>query len=182
MKNVRVIALVAACGMAMAVALAANASGQQAGDITAASEPSRGPQTITLTLDEAVRLAEGLAPRLGEFRARVDLATAGLQDARSGRKPDLSAFAGYSRWNNVPPWTIVQDGVPMVVFPNLPNNVLFELRGSVPLYTGGRAEANIAAAERTITASNYDVDAESANIKLWVTSIYWEMVLAIEQS
>ena len=139
------------------------------------------PRTLSLSLDEAVQLAEGLAPRLGEFRALVDLATAGLQNAKAGRMPTLRTGASYSRWNNVPEWTILQDGVPTVIYPNLPNNVLLELNGSVPLYTGGRVEADMAAAERNIAASNHDVAAETANLELLVTTTYWQLVLAIEQ-
>ncbi len=191
MKNAGVIVLVLVCGVATMVPLTADAAGprpgsgasgqQAAGTTPATGEPARGPQTISLSLAEAVQRAEGLAPRLSEFRALVDLATAGLQNARSGRKPSLNARASYSRWNNVPDWTILQDGVPTVVYPNLPNNVLRELGGSIPLYTGGRVEADIAAAERNIAASNHDVDSETANLRLLVTSIYWELVLATEQ-
>jgi outer membrane protein TolC len=140
-----------------------------------------GPPTISLSLEEAMQLAEGLAPRLGEFRALVALAEAGVQSAEAGRMPTLSSRASYSRWNNVPEWTILQDGVPAVIYPNLPNNVLLDLSGSVPLYTGGRVEAGIAAAERILAASGHDVESETANQRLLVTATYWELALAIEQ-
>jgi len=200
MKNAGAIVLVLVCGFAAmlpgsAVAVGAEPGvpppeereGQQAGqqadqqDTEPTPSPFGAPRTIRLSLDEAIRLAEGLAPRLGEFRALVDLATAGLQNAKAGKMPTLRAGASYSRWNNVPEWTIFQDGVETVVYPNLPNNVLLELGGSVPLYTGGRVDADMAAAERNIAASNHDVATETAKLELLVTTTYWQLVLAIEQ-
>ncbi len=199
MNTAAAILLASACGLASMLPTAAAARSSERSDgasPTRPAEPSAGqadeqaPRTgaepqagrvINLGLDEAVRLAEGLAPRLGELRAYVALAEAGLAGAKSGRMPKLDFTAGYSRWNNVPEWTILQDGVPTVVYPNLPNNVLFELGGSLPLYTGGRVEAEVAAAERDIAARNLDLEAASADLEHLVTSTYWELVLAIEQ-
>ena len=167
MKKAGAIVLVFVCGIATM--------------LSAAEAQQEGPRTIRLSLDNAIELADGLAPRLGEFRALVDLATAGLKSAKADRLPTLGFRAGYARYNNVPEWTILQDGIPTVIYPNLPNNVLFELGGSVPLYTGGRVDAEIEAAEHNIAASARDVESEAANLKLVVTTTYWQLVLAIEQ-
>jgi len=188
MKNAGAKFLIFACGIAILLPGVAHAGspaapppaqeeGQQAAAPTLA--PLGTPRTLALSLGEAIRLAEGLAPRLGEFRALVDLADAGLENAKAGRMPTLSAGASYSRWNNVPEWTFLQDGP--VIYPNLPNNVLLQLSGTVPLYTGGRVEADIAAAERNIAASNHDVASQTADVRLLVTNTYWELVLAVEQ-
>ena len=160
MNSTRVVALVITCGFAI---------------FPRAALSQEGAQTISLSLDEAIELAESLAPRLSEFRALVAVAEAGVQNAKAGRMPTLDSSARYSRWNNVPEWTILQDGVPTVIYPNLPNNLLLELAGSVPLYTGGRVEAGIAAAERNLAASSHDVESETANLRFLVTTTYWEL-------
>jgi outer membrane protein TolC len=187
MKKAAAIVVVLVCGcIALQPAAAAAATGRSTGGRGQEASPpdpaSIGrPRDVRLSLDEAIQLAEQSAPRLGEIRAYVDRAVAGLQSAEAGRMPTLDATASYTRWNNVPEWTILQDGVPTVIYPNLPNNVLLELDGSLPLYTGGRVDAGVAIAERDIAASNHDLEAARANLELQVTTIYWDLTLAIEQ-
>lgn len=180
MRNAAAVVVVFACAAAtLPSGAAAGPAPQQAGapDPT----PVGTQQTLSLSLDEALRMADESSPRLEQFRALVDLANAGLEGAKSGRMPTLEGTASYSRWSNVPEWIILQDGVPTVIYPNLPNNVAFELSGSVPLYTGGRVEAEEEAAEHDISARTHDVATATADLGLQVTRGYWELSRAISQ-
>jgi outer membrane protein TolC len=147
----------------------------------AAQSEAEAGRTVELSLNEAIELAEGLSPRLAEFRALVSRAEAGRQRAEAGKLPTLTTQAGYRRYNNVPEWTVQQGPEEILVFPNLPNFWYATLSGSYPLYTGGRVESEVEAAEHTIAASNKDLDSQAADLELQVTSTYWQLVLAIEQ-
>jgi outer membrane protein TolC len=68
-----------------------------------------------------------------------------------------------------------------LIFPNLPNFWNLKLSGLIPLYSGGRVPAEITAAEHTVLASNHELESQTDNLELQVTSIYWQLVLAIEQ-
>jgi len=138
-------------------------------------------RTFQLSLSEAIELAEGLSPRLGEFRAMVSLAEAGMERAEAEKLPHLSTQAGYRRYNNVPDWTVNQGSEEVLIFPNLPNLWFATLNGSYPLYTGGRVESEVRAAGHTIAASHRDLESQAANLELQVTSIYWRLVLSMEQ-
>ena len=147
----------------------------------AAQEKTGARRTFQLSLSEAIELAEGSSPRLGEFRAMVNLAEAGRERANAEKMPHLSTQAGYRRYNNVPEWTVQLGPQEILIFPNLPNLWFATLSGSYPLYTGGRVESEVRAAEHTIAASNKDLESQAANLELQVTSIYWQLVLSIEQ-
>lgn len=149
--------------------------------MAAAQEEAGAGQSIQLSLSEAIELAEGSSPRLGEFRAMVSLAEAGRERAAAAKLPHLSSQAGYRRYNNVPEWTVQQGPDEVLIFPNLPNLWFAALSGSYPLYTGGRVESEVRAAEHTIAASNKDLESQTFNLRLQVTSIYWQLVLSIEQ-
>ncbi|MGD8816536.1 MAG: TolC family protein [Acidobacteriota bacterium] len=184
MKNAAAVFVVFVCAAALPSGAAAAPTPQEAGATQRADAPNPAvgtPQTLSLSLAETLRLADERSPRLGQFRARIDLATAGLEGAKSGRMPTLHGVASYSRWSNVTPWTIEMGGVPTVVYPNLPNNATFELSGSVPLYTGGRVEAEEEAAEHDISAATHDVATATADLGLQVTRSYWELSRAISQ-
>jgi outer membrane protein TolC len=138
-------------------------------------------RTVQLSLSEAIELAKGTSPRLEEFRAMISLAEAGKERASAEKQPHLSTQAGYRRYNNVPEWTVQLGPEEILIFPNLPNLWFATLSGSYPLYTGGRVESEVRAAEHTISASNKDLESQTANLELQVTSIYWQLVLSIEQ-
>jgi outer membrane protein TolC len=176
MKKTTAFLLMGAFGFAAANGAPAEAQSQAA--VRTEAEAGR---RVELSLSEAIELAEGLSPRLAEFRAMVNLAEAGRERAGAAEKPTLTTQAGYRRYNNVPEWTVQQGPEEVLIFPNLPNFWSATLSGSYPLYTGGRVESEVRAADHTIAASNKDLESQTANLELQVTSIYWQLALSIAQ-
>jgi len=191
MKKTGAILVIAAWGLAATALPTAGATGagapgppvgqRQDEAVLGAETQVEAERTLHLSLGEAIQLAEGLAPRLGEFRAMISLAEAGLVGAKAGRLPQIDLLAGYRRYNNVPEWTVQQGPDEVLIFPNLPNFWQLEVNGLMPLYDGGRVKSNIEAAEHTIAASNRDLESQTADLELQVTSVYWQLALAREQ-
>ena len=151
------------------------------GALPSRAEPAMEAPSIRLTLDEALERARGRSPRLGQLRALETWAEAGARGARVQRLPQIDLAAGYMRASNVPELTLFAPGQPpRTIFPNLPDNYRARLEASVPLYTGGRIEGGIVAAEQEKAAATREVQAGTADLILETTAAYWSLVTARE--
>jgi outer membrane protein TolC len=155
---------------------------------TAAQEPpAAAPELLRLTVDEAVRLAVAVSPRLARLSAQQAASEAQRRAASGERLPQVELSAGYTRRSEVPELTIFAPNadptVPVqriTVYPNIQDN--WRLRGSValPLYTGGRVAGQIEAAEQGRLAAQEDVNAGRADLRLETKTAYWSLVTARE--
>jgi outer membrane protein len=144
-----------------------------------ASPPAQ--TAAVLTLDRAI--AEGLANsrRIAELQARSDAADFAAEGRRAAELPMASAQAGYTRTNHVDEFAIVlPNGARQVVYPDIPDNYRARLDLQWPIYTGGRADALLRAAEAERTATGKDLDAARADLRLEITRAYWAVVTARE--
>lgn len=144
-------------------------------------QPAAAQSPLRLTLDEAI--ARGLANshRLAELQARKE----GAEAAEAGRAvasmPSLSVVAGYSRTNHVQEFSLARPGqLPVVVYPDVPDNYRARFDLTWPLYSAGRTGALERAAEAERKASEEDLAAARADLRLEITRAFWALVAAIE--
>jgi outer membrane protein TolC len=142
---------------------------------TAAQEPLR------LTLDEAISRGLANSHRLAELQARKQGAEAAEAGRGAASMPSLSILAGYMRTNHVEEFTIVQPGQrALVVYPDVPDNYRTRLDLAWPVYSGGRTDALERAAEAERKASEEDIVAARADLRLEITRAFWALVSAID--
>ena len=140
---------------------------------------AQGP--VRLTQDEAVNRALENSHRLAEANARVTGAQATIRSRQAAEQPTLTASGGYTRTNHVDPFAIVQPvGGLRVLYPDAPDNYYARLAFQWPIFTFGRTDALIRAAEAEARASSEDVRTARADLRLETIRAYWALVTAIE--
>jgi outer membrane protein TolC len=135
---------------------------------------------IRLTVDGAVSRAFAASHRLAEARAREQGAQAAARGAGLADRPIVTATAGYTRTNHVPEFAFVQNGSRVVVYPDVPDNVVSRLALQWPIYTSGRVDALERAAEAEAQAVAADIEITRADLRLEVVRAYWAAVTARE--
>ncbi len=136
---------------------------------------------VPLTLADA--LARGLeaSHHLAELRAREAGARAVLEATHAAERPILSAQAGYTRTNHVEEFFLtLPGGAQRALYPDIPNNYRTRLDLQWPIYTAGRTDALQRAASAEIAATEADLDAARADLRLEITRAYWALVTAGE--
>jgi outer membrane protein TolC len=176
---------------AVLVLSAATARAQQPTTVTTGA-------TVTLSLDEALRLVQTTSQTIDVARAGVVRASGGRLQARSQYLPQLSASAGYTRTlksqfqsfagggSSRPDSTTTDttSGGPGGGFDlsktsfGAANQYAFGLSFSQNVYSGGRITAQNRAAEAQLRSANIEVDAQRAQAWLDVTQAYYDAVLA----
>ena len=140
----------------------------------AAQEP-----TLRLTLEDALSKAVEASHRLAEARARENAAQAGVAVRESAERPTVTANAGYTRTNHVLPFSVPSaSGIPLLVYPDVPNNYSTRLEMRWPIYTGGRTDALERAARAEAEAVGAERQTTQADLRLEVTRAYWALVTA----
>lgn len=140
---------------------------------------AQGPPTQRLTLDDALSKAAETSHRLAEARARESAAQAGVAVRESAERPTVTATAGYTRTNHVLPFSVPSpSGIPLLVYPDVPNNYSTRLEMRWPIYTGGRTDALERAARAEAEAVGAERQTAQADLRLEVTRVYWALVTA----
>jgi len=136
-----------------------------------------------LTLDAAITQGFEYSRRLAELEARAQAADFAVAGRRAAELPVASAQAGYMRTNHVEEFSVVAPGPPptrQVVYPDIPDNYRTRLDLQWPIYTGGRSDALLRAAEAERTATGKDLETARADLRLEITRAYWAVVTARE--
>ncbi len=137
------------------------------------------PDTLRLTLEDAVARARTAAPRLRELRSLAGAAAADARAARAARLPSVDLRGGYSRWSDVPELVLALPGQPpRTLFPNLPDNWTARAALALPLWTGGRLGAAARAAGLQEEAAARDADSGEAALVLETVAAYWDLAVA----
>jgi len=143
------------------------------------SVAAQGPPTLRLTLEDALSKAVETSHRIAEARARESAAQAGVAIRESAERPTVTASAGYTRTNHVLPFSIPSPvGIPLLVYPDVPNNYTTRLEMRWPIYTGGRTDALERAARAEAEAMGAERQTAQADLRLEVTRAYWALVTA----
>ncbi|MBX7187718.1 MAG: TolC family protein [Vicinamibacteria bacterium] len=159
--------------------LAAMAAGVRAED--SAAPPPLAP--VRLSLDDAIARARASSARLTSLGAIGRAASEGVRLANAGRRPDLDLAASYSRNSNVPELILAFPGAaPRTIFPNLPNQWRAHVGASLPVYTGGRLQAQVAAASENERAAISDRAAFDNDLVAETHVAYVNVLLARESA
>ncbi|HUF46673.1 MAG TPA: TolC family protein, partial [Vicinamibacterales bacterium] len=145
--------------------------------------PLRGqtPARIPLGLDEAIARALERAPGVAEARARERASASRAVAGASVRKPSVTASGSFVRTNHVDEFSVVQpDGSRRVIFPDIPSNYRLRAEAMVPIYLAGRDRALVDAAEAEGRAAAAGRRSVEADVRLAVTSAYWQAVTSTD--
>jgi outer membrane protein TolC len=138
-------------------------------------------ESVHLTLPDAISRGLAASHRLGEARARRDQSRARVDVNRTADLPEVSFLAGYQRTNHVEEFAIIRPfGLSQVIYPDVPDNYRTRLDFAWPIYTGGRTNALTRAAEAEADASESDLLAAQADLRLEITRAFWAYLTASE--
>jgi outer membrane protein TolC len=137
------------------------------------------PLALRLSLTEAQDRAVAASHRLAEARSRAATAEAAVAVREAADRPIVGLGAGYTRTNHVTPFAFPgPGGLPVVVYPDVPNNYRTRLDLQWPIYNGGRSDALERAARAEASAAASDVAAAQADLRLEVARAFWALVTA----
>ena len=136
---------------------------------------------IRLSLNDAITRGLENSHRIAEAKAREEGARAAVTTAGLASKPIAGASASYSRTNHVEEFSFPQpNGTRVVVYPDIPDNVISRLSFQWPIFTSGRTDALERAAEAEAQAAGADIDTTRADLRLEITRAYWAAVTSRE--
>lgn len=145
------------------------------------SVQAQSPAAIRLSLDDAIARGFDTSHRLAEIKAREQGAQAAVRGAQVADKPIVSATASYQRTNHVPEFAFLQpSGARLVVYPDIPDNVVTRVAFQWPIYTSGRTDAMARAASAEAQAIAADIETARADLRLEIVRAYWAAATARE--
>jgi outer membrane protein len=148
---------------------------------TAAAASAQDTAAVPLTVSGAVERALAQSHRLAEARAREEGALAAVESRRAAERPMLTVSGGYTRTNHVDEFGVPQpDGALRIIYPDIPDNYFTRASLQWPIYTGGRSNALIRAAEAESRATAAEIDVARADLRLEAIRAYWALVTASE--
>ncbi len=135
--------------------------------------------TVRLTLADAIDRGFEHSHRIAEIRAREEGARAAVKSIELSKRPMVSASAGYTRTNHVDEFFVQQpNGNRLVVYPDIPNNVVTRVGFQWPIFTSGRTDALERAAAAEVSAVAADIETARADLRLEIIRAYWAAVTA----
>jgi outer membrane protein len=138
---------------------------------------------VALTIEDAIARAMARSQRLAEAEARKDGAQASVESRRAAERPVLGISAGYTRTNHVDEFGVPQaNGSLRVIYPDIPDNYFTRASLHWPIYTAGRTDALIRAAEAESSAADADLRTARADLRLEVVRAYWALLTANEST
>jgi len=112
-----------------------------------------------LTLDQVIEQAQNNSTAVRVAQQQVQLARAALAQAQATEKPRLDATASYSTSKNL------EGGL-------WGNGYSTKLTLSLPIYTGGKAQAQVASAQAKLNQAQADLEAQRRDVKSQARSLY----------
>ena len=148
-----------------------------AADSATVAATAAGAEVVRLGLSDAVERALASSPQLAQGRALAAAAAADARVARSSRFPSVDLSGGYTHQSDVPVLQLtLPNGQTQTLFPNIPENYRVRLSAGWALFTGGRTDGLIRAAQREQEASGRDLDAARQDVILATRTAYWSLV------
>jgi outer membrane protein TolC len=139
------------------------------------------PAPVRLSLADAVTRGLENSHRIAEAKAREEGAKAAATSAGLANKPIVGASASYTRTNHVEEFSFPRpDGTRLVVYPDIPDNVMSRVSFQWPIFTSGRTDALERAAEAEAQAAGADIETARADLRFEITRAYWAAVTARE--
>lgn len=136
---------------------------------------------VPLSVEEVVERTLASSPRLAELDARREGAEAAARLRQTAEAPTVAVSGGYTRTNHVDEFGVPQpNGTLRLIYPDIPDNYYARASLQWPIYTGGRADALIAAARAEAGATAADIAVARADLRLEAVRAYWALVTATE--
>jgi outer membrane protein len=136
---------------------------------------------VRLTLADAINRGFENSHRLAEMRAREEGARAAARSVELGKLPIVSASAGYTRTNHVQEFAVPQpNGNRLVVYPDIPDNIVTRVGFQWPIFTSGRTDALERAADAEVSAVAAEIETARADLRFEIIRAYWAAVTARE--
>ncbi len=136
---------------------------------------------VRLTLADAINRGFENSHRLAEIRAREEGARAAARSVELNKLPIVSASAGYTRTNHVQEFAVPQpNGNRLVVYPDIPDNIVTRIGFQWPIFTSGRTDALERAAAAEVSAVAADIETARADLRFEIIRAYWAAVTARE--
>ena len=134
---------------------------------------------LTLSLADAIDRGFANSHRIAEIRAREEGARAAVKSVELSKRPLVSASAGYTRTNHVEEFFVQQPGGNrLVVYPDIPDNVVTRVGFQWPIFTSGRTDALERAAAAEVSAIAADIETARADLRFEIIRAYWAAVTA----
>ena len=139
------------------------------------------PAVLRLTLADAIKRGFENSHRLAEIKAREEGARAAAKTVELSKLPIVTASAGYTRTNHVQEFSVAQPGGNrLVVYPDVPDNIVTRLGFQWPIFTSGRTDALERAAAAEVSAVAADIETARADLRFEIIRAYWAAVTARE--
>lgn len=135
--------------------------------------PAIGQQSRTLTLDEIYSLAESNSTAIDAERIALDVANATIEEAKSGRLPDIDLSLSASYLGN---GTLTDRNLSNsmgVKIPHFGNN--FAVEAAQLIYGGGAVNNSIAMARLEADMATINLDATRSRVRFMLTGFYLEL-------
>jgi outer membrane protein len=149
--------------------------------VAATTAHAQDQPAVRLTLEDAIGRAVAASNRLAEARAREEGAHAAIRSRQVADDPTVVVDGGYTRTNHVDEFAVPgPGGTVRIVYPDIPDNYFGRATLQWPIYTSGRTDALVRAAEAEARATTADVEVAHADLRLEVVRTYWALVTATE--
>jgi outer membrane protein TolC len=127
-------------------------------------------------MDEAVRMGVQNAPRVAEAAAHEAAAQSSVTALKAVGLPSANISSQYLRLNNVIEFSIPDgQGGTRVLYPNIPNLYRARVEFLAPIYSFGRVESNVAAANADVVGAAAERRGAESDARLDVIRAYWTL-------
>lgn len=142
-------------------------------------------QTITLTLEEALKKGKESSRQLKIAESKISQANESVKEATSNRLPTLKFQGGYTRLSDVPVFSFtlpppLGNGQPFTIAPVILDNYQLKLSVQQPIYTGNRIESMVDAARYTTQAAEIEKNRDNYDVAYNIKNGYWTLYRAVE--
>ncbi len=136
----------------------------------------------TLSVEDVVSLALKNSKGMHISEMRVESASAKYGEVGAANKPTVKVQAGYTRLSDVPPFQVQLPGAaaPATLAPTILDSYALKVTAQQPLYTGGRLEKSVQAAEYSARAAEHDLYRDVSDTALAAKGAYWSLYKAIK--
>ena len=165
-------------GTALAAAAPAGIATAQ-GQAAPPSAPAPGPSTPAgpaLTLDQAIQEALAQNPQVAAEEHALAAAQQGVAIARTGLAPTVSVN-GSGNYGTASATTVSSTGV-AVVLPTVAGTGSVSIVGTVPLYDGGRTQAEVASSDAAVAIAQASLTLTEQSIALQTATAFFNVLSA----
>lgn len=142
-------------------------------------------QAFDLSLDQALQIGFDKSKGLHASMMQVQYADAKSGEAGTLLLPSLKLGAAYTRLSSVPAFEV---NIPLpppapshfVLSPSILNNYNLRLTLQQPLFTGGKVQSAVDAADYTAQATQKEYEKDKSDLVFNIKSAYWNLSKALE--